>query len=132
MQECSFLSMTKEDCLDLARYSSWTKLTSVSATVNRFLVNCGLPSTLCKKGALRPEEIVTSEMHLIRLARRSKLWPLKPILDEGGILKCDGRLRNADSLPWEIHHPIILPRNHQITKLIIKDSHEKNQHGGTK
>lgn len=149
-QECSFLSTVKEDRLDPTRYSSWTRLTRVSATVNRFLENCRLPSTLRKKEALGPEEIVTSEMHFIRLAQqeefqeeiqalksgkglpgRSKLLPLKPVLDEEGVLRCDGRLKFADCLPWETRYPIILPRNHQITKLIIKDSHEKNQHGGT-
>ena len=50
------------------------------------------------------------------LPGQSKLLPLKPILD---------------CLPWETPHPIIVPRYHQITKLIIKDSHEKNQRGGT-
>ena len=119
-------------------------------TVNRFPENCRLPSTFCKKAALGPEEIVTSEMHFIRLAQReefleeiqalksgkglpgkSKLLPLKPVLDEEGILRCDRRLKFADCLPWETRYPIILPRSHQITKLIIKDSHEKNQHGGT-
>ena len=103
----------------------------MSATVNRFLENCRLPPTLRRKGAIKPEEIVTSEMYFIRLAQqeefqeeiralksgrelpgKSKLLPLKPILDEEGILKCDGRLRYADCLPWESRHPIILPRNH--------------------
>ncbi|XP_068756946.1 uncharacterized protein [Montipora capricornis] len=149
-QERSFLSTMTEDRLDPTRYSSWTRLTRVSATVNRFLENCRLPSTLRKKAALGPEEIDTSEMHFIRLAQqeefqeeiqalksgkglpgRSKLLPLKAVLDEEGVLRCDGRLKCADCLPWETRYPIILPRNHQITKLIIKDSHEKNQHGNT-
>ena len=57
--------------------------------------------------------------------------PLKPVLDEEGVLRFDGKLKFADCLPWKTRCPIILPRNHQIPKLIIKDSHEKNQHGGT-
>ena len=153
-QEGSFLSTVTEDRLDPTRYSSWTRLTRVSATVNRFLENCHLQSTLRKKAALRPEEIVTSEMHFIRLAQqeefqdeiqvlmsgkglpgRSKLLPLKPVLDEEGVLRCDGRLKlpRETQLPWQTRYPLILPRNQQITKLIIKDmcSHEKNQHRGT-
>ena len=63
---------------------------------------------------------------------RSKLLPVKPVLDEEGVLRCDGRLKFADGLPWETRYPIILPRNHQITKLIIKDSYDENQHGGHK
>ena len=72
VQECSFLSTMKEDRLDPTRYSSWTRLTRVSETVNRFLKNCRSPSTLCNKGARRPEEIVASEMHLIRLAQQEE------------------------------------------------------------
>ena len=64
-QECSFLSTMTEDRLDPTRYFSWTRLTRVSATVNRFLENCHLPSKLRKKAALGPEEIITSEMHFI-------------------------------------------------------------------
>ena len=149
-QECSFLYTMTEDHLDLTRYCSWTRLTRVSTTVNHFLENCCLPSMLHKKAALGPEKIITSEMHFVRLAQQeefrdeiqalksgkglpgqSKLLPLKPVTDEEGALRCDGRLKFADCLPWEARYPIILPRNHQITKLIIKDSHEKNQHGGT-
>ena len=62
----------------------------------------------------------------------SKLLSLNPILDEEGILSYDGRVKYADCLPCETRHLIILPRNHQITKLIMKDSHEKNQHRGSK
>ena len=83
-----------------------------------FIENCRLPLTLCKKGTLRPEEIATSEMQLIRLAQqeefqeeihalksgrelpgKSQLLPLKPMLDEEEMLRCDGRLTNADCLP---------------------------------
>ena len=72
VKERSFLSTVKEDRLDSTRYSSWTKLTRVRATVNRFLENCLLPVTLRKKGTLKPEEIVTSEMHFIRLAQQEE------------------------------------------------------------
>ena len=71
-QEHSFLSTMTEDRLDPTRYSSWTRLTRVSATVNRFLENCHLPSMLRKKAALGPEEIVTSEMQFIRLAQQEE------------------------------------------------------------
>ncbi|XP_068760335.1 uncharacterized protein [Montipora capricornis] len=37
----------------------------------------------------------------------------------------------ATCLPWETCYPIILPRNHWITTLIIKHAHEQNQHAGT-
>ena len=142
-QEHSFLSTMTEDRLDPTRYSSWTRLTRVSATVNRFLENCHLPSTLRKKAALGPEEIVTSEMKFIRLAQqeefqeeiqalksgkglpgKSKLLPLKPVLDEEGVLRCDGRLKFADCLPWETRYPIILPRKTGAEKVSGSRNHK--------
>ena len=76
-QECSqehlqVLSTMTEDRLDPTRYSSWTRLTRVSATVNCFLEYCRLSSTLRMKAALGPEEIFTSEMHLSRLAQQEE------------------------------------------------------------
>ena len=65
------------------------------------------------------------------LPSTSKLQPLKPVLDEEGVLRCDGRLRYAEYLPWETCYPIILPRNHWVTTLIIKQAHEQTQHAGT-
>ena len=52
-------------------------------------------------------------------------------MSEDGILRCDGRLRYAEYLPWEIRYPIILPRSHWVTTLIIKQAHEQSEHGGT-
>ena len=87
---------------------------------------------------MKPDEVVTSEMRYIRQAQQEvfaeriravkagKLLPLRPVLDEDGVLRCDGRLCYADCLPWETRYPIILPRNHWITMLIIKHAHEQN------
>ena len=39
-EEQTFLALTSEDCLQPQRYSSWSKLTRVTARVDRFLENC--------------------------------------------------------------------------------------------
>ena len=112
--------------------------------------NCRVPSSIGKSGPTQPEELVHAEQYLLRLAQKetfnqeivllskgkdlpntSKLLPLKPVLDSEGILRCDGRLQFAEHLPWETRHPIILPRKHPVTQLIVKDGHERNNHGGT-
>ena len=99
---------------------------------------------------MRPDEVATSQRRYIREAQQevfaeeiravkvgkglpsgSKLLPLRPVLDHEDILRCDGRLRYAECLPWETCYPIILPRNHWITTPIIKHVHESNQHAGT-
>ena len=44
--------------------------------------------------------------------------------DEEGIYRCGGRLYKA-SLSFESKHPVIIPKGHHITELIIKDSYNK-------
>ena len=41
----------------------------------------------------------------------------------------DGRLRLADELSYNTRHPILLPKDHVVTRLIIKDAHEELGHG---
>lgn len=44
------------------------------------------------------------------------------------MLRSDGRLKFADILPYETRYPVILPRRHWVTKLIVKHYHEKGKH----
>ena len=41
----------------------------------------------------------------------------------------DGRLRFADDLPYNTRHPILLPKNHPVARLLVIDAHEKLGHG---
>ena len=45
------------------------------------------------------------------------------------ILLCHGRLENSD-LSEEARKPIILPREHVLTKLIVEQCHQKVLHSG--
>lgn len=63
------------------------------------------------------------------LQTKSKLNSLRPFLDEDGILRVGGRLSKSD-LPFESKHPIILPKRHHLTKLIIEQAHKLTLHGG--
>ena len=58
----------------------------------------------------------------------SKIRSLQPRLDESGILRCGGRLDNAESLPHDRKHPIVLPRRHAVTRLIVRHYHEQCNH----
>lgn len=61
---------------------------------------------------------------------RSKLQGLSLFLDEQGIIRVGGRLGNAD-IPYEQKHPILLPRSHRFTDLLIEDFHRQLKHPGT-
>ena len=58
----------------------------------------------------------------------SKLQQLIPIISEN-VLKRNGRHKHS-SLPTELKHPIILPGDHHITQIIIRDIHENSLHSG--
>ncbi|PFX14129.1 hypothetical protein AWC38_SpisGene21740 [Stylophora pistillata] len=107
-EERAFLSSSSEDRLEPRRYSSWNK---------------------------HREEVFKEEMWAVKIGRKlpstSKMQPLKPVLDEDGVLRCDGRPRYAEYLPWETRYPIILPRNHWVTTHIIKQAHEQTRHAGS-
>ena len=57
------------------------------------------------------------------------LTQLNPKSDGDGLLRMDGRLRFADELPYDTTHPILLPNDHPVTRLVIIDAHERLGHG---
>ena len=57
------------------------------------------------------------------VVKKSPIYILEQFLDEGGILRVGGRLKNAP-LPKEAQHPIILPKSHHVSKLVARRAHE--------
>nr|XP_055041009.1 uncharacterized protein LOC129428127 [Misgurnus anguillicaudatus] len=63
------------------------------------------------------------------LPRSNRLYYLDAFVDHDGLLKVGGRLCNA-SVSHSVKHPVILPKEHYLTKLLIADCHEKTGHQG--
>ena len=103
--------------LDPVNYSSWTRLTRVQAWVNRFLINCRSQTEQRSFGNLLSEEIHDAANQIIVVAQKktfpdewkslivgigvphhSKILGLQPRLDYDGLMRCDGRLTNAEFL----------------------------------
>ncbi|XP_036347270.1 uncharacterized protein LOC118756624, partial [Rhagoletis pomonella] len=143
----SFLMTTsKEHQIPLVhKFSRLTRLLNTTARIRRLIPRF--------KGTRR-DEVVTAEekewaleLHIrqsqgnafifdinalksrSRLDASSKILPLNPFLDEGGILRVGGRLTNAD-LPFELRHPIIFARDSALATLLIHDAHIQSLHGG--
>ena len=133
--------------LDPKRFSSWTRLVRVHARVRRVLHNLRSRDDRKTGMELSPEEIKDAEEEIVSLAQReafreeyaalslgkpipqkSQLIKLNPCIDEDGVIRCDGRLRFAEFLPYDTRCPIILPRGHCVTKLIVKNYHERANH----
>jgi len=60
--------------------------------------------------------------------KSGRLLKVNPVLADG-ILRVGGRLCHAP-LAFSRKHPIILPSDHRVTRLIIEDQHRKNGHRG--
>ncbi|XP_063993427.1 uncharacterized protein LOC135171065 [Diachasmimorpha longicaudata] len=75
--------------------------------------------------ALRQD--VKSSTQQSELAKFNKL---SPFLDKRGLLRVGGRLRNA-FIPFSQRHPLILPKRHHVTRLIIENEHIEHLHSGS-
>ena len=51
--------------------------------------------------------------------------------DENGVWRCGGRLSKAE-IPYGVKHPILLPRQHHLTTLVVRRAHLRVLHNGVK
>ena len=117
--------------IDASRFSSWQKLCRVTAYCLRFISNA---RSLRVRGPLLPEEIELAESYWIKSAQ-SKLedWKdryrdLAPY-EKDGIIRVGGRLTQSP-LSYDENHPMLLPADHVISKLVVKDFHNRVSHAG--
>ena len=59
----------------------------------------------------------------------SRLRSLRPVL-ENGVLRVGGRLQRAEVLSWDEKHPMILPKHHHVSQVIVRHYHEFSAHSG--
>ena len=98
-------------------------------------------------GQLRPGEMADAEVYTIKSSQKeyskqecetlqreghvstsSKLTNLSPELDSDGLIRCNGRLKYTESLPYDTRFPVILPRDSCVTRMIVRSYHEENNH----
>ncbi|GFU73502.1 integrase catalytic domain-containing protein [Trichonephila clavipes] len=60
----------------------------------------------------------------------SKLQSLNVFLDFEGILRVGGRLRLQQTLKFKQKHPMLIPKEHHFTSLVIRHFHRVNFHAG--
>jgi hypothetical protein len=123
------------------RFSRLERLKRVTAWVMRFIRNCQSEQSIRIKGELTIDELIDAEERILREAQFEAFGPsatktqnlkcLQPVKDTSGIWRVDGRLKFGQQIPYDARHPIILPRKHWVTKLVIKQHHEQQSHGGT-
>ncbi|GFU82335.1 integrase catalytic domain-containing protein [Trichonephila clavipes] len=75
------------------------------------------------------QEKLRSIKKQISLPPKSPLSSLHPFIDEHGLVRVGGRLQNSQ-LRFSSKHPIILPSQHSISELLIKEQHIAHLHAG--
>ena len=135
---------TKEETsvvVNMNDYSKLQRLVCVTAWVRRFVNN--LKASLKRKeiikrtGKLEVSELKEAKIELIELVQNElkkqgnfkQLVSELGIVEQGGIFRCSDRLVNSD-LEFDARRPIILPRKNHLTKLIIRDCHERVHDNG--
>ncbi|XP_055643771.1 uncharacterized protein LOC129779977 [Toxorhynchites rutilus septentrionalis] len=122
---------TWEPVIDCHRFSKWERLLRSTAYVWRFIANRKREQKKC--GILSSEELQKAEITLLRMAQ----WQVFPdeiaLLEDGhqneaGVLRMDGRIGAAIHAPEEMKFPVILPRNHRITLLLVNEFHRRFRH----
>ena len=63
------------------------------------------------------------------IKKTSRLYKLDPYIDDNGLIRVGGRIRQAD-LHLDTLHPVILPKESHITNLVICYYHNKIHHQG--
>ena len=63
-----------------------------------------------------------------RVKVRSPIHKLCPTIDDHGIIRLKTRLEQSDSVPFDTKFPMLLPRDHHLTKLIVLDIHDNIHH----
>ncbi|XP_065723385.1 uncharacterized protein [Drosophila suzukii] len=80
------------------------------------------------------QEVYLEELSRLRsnkfLSKHNKLSQLSPFLDDEGLMRVKGRLKNALQLSMSQRTPKILPKAHHLTILVIRNAHHNTLHGG--
>ena len=128
---------TISQLINTERFSTLQKLYRTTAYALKF-------TRLLRKEATSPELIPAD------LAEAERLWVTEAQIsmmedsrfpkwreqfglfrDDQQIWRCGGRLHNAD-LSFSAKHPMILPRKHALSALIVQGAHRRVQHNGVK
>ena len=154
VQATTFVTSTDESLLSIGKYSSWHKLLRVTARCLQFIaalkhrVHRGEGQTEAK---LRDQEanraaerywVWKAQVDSFRttfqqleksdqVAPSDPLYRLQPTLDTSAmpaVLVMSGRLQHGQHLEERVRRPMILPKRHKVTTLLIEAEDDACQH----
>ena len=97
----------------------------------RLLAKRKQEKTEVSQGPLTAQELEKSRKYLIKDAQKSLYSRLKkddfkllsPFIDDEGIIQVGGRMDKA-IVSYETKHPVLLPHDHKISRLITQEAHQ--------
>ena len=127
--------------IDIRKFSGMVRLLKVTAYVKRFAHNIGARRAGLERriGMLSRRELQDAEIAWIKSAQTelkrgihyNQLTKQLDLVEENNLIKCRGRLENAE-LEIESREPLVLPRDHRLTELVILECHKGLHHSGVR
>ena len=135
-----------QNVMNVSNHSSYRKLLRVTALVQRFVQNCKLSHEEQSVGTITSRELRSAERLLLQhcqateysdeitslktgISRQPLVKQLRLFIDSDKIIRCGGRINNA-SVSEMTKFPILLPKKHHLTRLIVQDAHRLHLHSG--
>lgn len=130
-----------EACIPVTNFSCCDKLFRVTSLVLRFVRNLKIKAKILQEGTVLQGEITETEVANAetqwlrsvqkKMKSQANYNQLESDLglyeDDSGVLRCKGRIANAD-LQHETKFSALLPRDHHVSILIVRQAHERVHH----
>ena len=137
-----------EEIMDIERYGSKLKLLRVTAYLLKFIRLLRGDRGAVKSKKLKAEDLNFAEVTWIRdvqahsfaterqnllhgYERDKHVKQFNLYLDEDKIIRCKGRINNADTTEGS-KNPVLLPSRHRYTEPLIKERHDHVHHNGVR
>ena len=132
-----------EELIDCQQYSSLHKLLNVTGRVLEFVHRLGMKTrqavaddtTSAGLNHFQRAEILLVRAAQVQFVQDPHFEELKQqfglFSDKNGVWRCRGRLSKAE-IPYGVKHPILLPRQHHLTTLVVRRAHLRVLHNGVK
>lgn len=149
--KCLNIAKQVVQIVDISKYSSLLTVQRIVAWICRFINVKFNRQNNCLKGELIPMELQHAEVLLCKMvqkavfqdelselrqgknvSRSSHIHKLTPVLDDDGVIRLSGRLRRSLVVTESAKQPIILPKDHVFTKLVVLYYHQKMKHQNVK
>ena len=135
-----------DELLKWDRFSSFRKFVLTMAWMLRFIFNVRKPVSQRRLQDISVRELDVATLHVLRLLQRSTYVKEYESLEKGDkgkchlinqlnlfldkrVIRCKGRLEESD-LPEAAKFPLLLPKGHQITLILIREAHDAVAHMG--